>query len=683
MTRLLLASVVGVLFSGLLPAADPDLAAYLAKPVVGPRHTVNEVIEYCDARIPATPRMKDANEWRAFADKTRADVLANVVFRGEAARWRDHKVRVERLGAIPSGAGYKLTKLRYEALPGFWVPALLYEPEKLTGKVPVVLNVNGHDGAGKAAPYKQVRCVNLARKGLIALNVDWVGMGQLRADGFNHARMNQLDLCGTSGLAPFYLNMSRGIDALLAHPNADPTRVAVTGLSGGGWQTIVLSSLDTRVTLTNPVAGYSSFRTRARHPKDLGDSEQTPTDLAVYADYATLTAMMAPRPTLLTNNATDNCCFEAGYTLPPLLRAAEPAFRLFGKADALRSHVNHDPGDHNYGRDNREAFYRMVGDFFFAGEAFDAKEIPSDDEVKKPAELTVELPEGNKDFNALARDLAAKLPNVPATPADRAGVEKWQATLRERLRSVVKIKEFAVRPEPNGSETAGDVTVTYRRLRLGADWTVPAVELARGTPKRTAVVLADGGRKAAAAKAAALLADGYRVIALDPLGIGEARMIHPGGDQREPKFDRDELYSLLLSTIGDRLLGLQVSQVAAVCRWSVEEFESGPVRLVAVGPRVSLAALVVAGLEEKAVGSVEVSNPPGSLKEAIERNRSYSESPEVFCFGLLEAVDVSQIATLCAPRPLTVTDASERAKKEFAGLKAVYAALGAEFDPMK
>lgn len=682
MPRPLLAAILAILIPSTLPAADPDLAAYLGKPVIGPRHTVNEVIEYCDARVPAVPVMKDANDWRAFADKTRADVLANVVFRGEAARWRGHKVKVERLGTLPSGVGYRLTKLRYEALPGFWVPALLYEPAKLAGQVPVVLNVNGHEGVGKAAPYKQVRCVNLARKGLIALNVEWVGMGQLRTDGFNHAKMNQLDLCGTSGLAPFYLNMSRGIDVLLAHPNADPTRVAVTGLSGGGWQTIVLSSLDTRVTLTNPVAGYSSFRTRARHPKDLGDSEQTPTDLAVYADYATLTAMMAPRPTLLTNNATDNCCFEAGYTLPPLLRAAEPAFRLFGRADALRTHVNHDPGDHNYGRDNREAFYRMVGDFFFRGEMFDAKEIPSDDEVKKPSELTVELPEGNKDFNALAKDLAAKLPNAPAVPDDRSGVEKWQATLREKLRSVVKYKEFAVRPEPNGTETTGDVTVTYRRLRVGADWTVPAVELSRGTPKRTAVVLADGGRKAAAAKAAALLADGYRVLALDPLGVGEAKMVHPEGDKREPTFGGDYLYALLLSTVGDRLLGLQASQVAAVCRWSVEEFKSGPVRLVAVGPRASLAALVAAGLETKAVGSVEVSNPPGSLKEAIERNRSYSESPEVFCFGLLEAADVAQIVALCAPRPLTVAEPSDRARKELAGLRAVYAALGKEYNPL-
>ncbi len=680
-SRFALGFALAVLSQSPLPAADPDLAASLGKPVIGPRHTVHEVIEYCDARIPAVPVMRDAKAWRAFADKTRADVLAHVVFRGEAAKWRDHKVKVERLGTLPSGAGYKLTKLRYEALPGFWVPALLYEPETLAGRVPVVLNVNGHEGIGKAAPYKQIRCVNLARKGLVALNVEWVGMGQLRTDGFNHARMNQLDLCGTSGLAPFYLDMARGLDVLLAHPNADPNRVAVTGLSGGGWQTIVLSSLDTRVTLTNPVAGYSSFHTRCRHPKDLGDSEQTPTDLAVYADYATLTAMMAPRPTLLTNNATDNCCFEAGYTLPPLLRAAEPAFKLFGQADALRTHVNHDPGTHNYERDNREAFYRMIGDFFFPGEKFDAKEIPSADEVKKPAELTVELPEGNKDFHALARELAEKLPNVPPVPSDRAGVEKWQAALREKVRSVVRFKEFTVSPQPNGSESSGGLTVNYIRLRLGADWTVPAVELVRGSPKRTAVALADGGRKETAAKAAALLADGYRVVAIDPLNVGEAKMVHAGTDPREPKFGRDDLYSMLLSTVGDRLLGLQAAQVAAVCRWA--GVEAGPVKLVAVGPRVSLMALVAAGLEAKAVGSVEVSNPPGSLKEAIEANRQYSETPEVFCFGLLEAADVAQLAALCAPRPLTVTDAGERARNELSGLKAVYAALGREFDPLK
>jgi dienelactone hydrolase len=680
MPRFLLTAIV-ILLPPALRAADPDLGKILARPVIGPRHSVHEVIEYCDARIPAVPVPKDAKEWEAYSAKVRADVLANVVFRGEAARWRDYRGKVEKLGPLPAGEGYRLTKLRYEALPGLWIPALLYEPAKLEGKVPVVLNVNGHEGIGKAAPYKQVRCVNLARKGLIALNVEWLGMGQLRSDGFSHARMNQLDLCGTSGLAPFYLNMTRGLDVLLAHPHADPKRVAVTGLSGGGWQTIIVSSLDTRVTLSNPVAGYSSFRTRARHPKDLGDSEQTPTDLAVYADYATLTAMMAPRPTLLTNNATDNCCFEAGYTLPPLLRAAGPIFQVFGKPGHLRTHVNHDPGDHNYGKDNREAFYRMVGDFFFDGK-FDAKEIPSDDEAKKPAELMIDLPVGNRSFNVLALELSERLPETPAPPSDRAALEKWQANLRTKLRDVVRWREFAVKPEPQGSESAGDVRVTYRRLRIGTDWTVPAVELVRGKPKGTAMLVADEGRGNVAARADELLKAGYRVVAVDPLNVGEAKMIHPGGDAREPKFGHDDLYAMLLATVGDRLLGLQASQLAAVARWASAEF-GGPVMLVGVGPRVSLAVLVAAALEEKAIGSVEVTGERGSLKEVIEENRSYQQMPEVFCLGLLEAVDLKHLAALSAPRPVRVVHASERAKAEFAVLKAVYAAFEKEFDPLK
>ena len=40
--------------------------------------------------------------------------------------------------------------------------------------------------------------------------------------------------------------MTRGLDLLLAHEHADPTRVGVTGLSGGGWQTIFISALDSR-----------------------------------------------------------------------------------------------------------------------------------------------------------------------------------------------------------------------------------------------------------------------------------------------------------------------------------------------------------------------------------------------------------------------------------------------------
>ncbi|HVS36641.1 MAG TPA: acetylxylan esterase [Gemmataceae bacterium] len=673
-------------------AAEPDLNLCLAHPILGDRWTIHEVVELTEARVPSVPACNDAAAWEKYATKLRADVLDRIVYRGEAASWRDAKTRVEWLETSPGGNGYHIKKLRYEALPGMWIPALLYEPEKLTGKVPVVMNVNGLDPVGKAAKYKQIRCINQAKRGMIALNVEWFGMGQLRTDGFVHERMNQIDLCGSSGLAPFYLSMKRGLDVLLSLDHADPERVAVTGLSGGGWQTIFISALDTRVTLTDPVAGYSSFKTRSRHVKDLGDPEQTPTDLATLADYTHLTALMAPRATLLTFNAKDDCCFEAGYALPPLLNAAEPIFRLYGKETYLRYHVSHVPGTHAYEKDNREALYRMVGDFFYPDEAhYDAHEIPCDDEIKTKEQLAVDLPADNLDFHALAVRLSKDLPRNGSPPADRADAEKRRKTGREKLREIVRATDWTVQADADGDDGSGDgrggvtppLQIRYWRLRLGDDWTVPAVALWRGEPKRTAVLICDGGRRSAAADVDRLLQDGARVLAIDPFDFGEAKPIYPGGDAREPKYASNSEWELQLATVGERSLGIQASQVAAVARWARSRDKAGPVVVVSSGPRTTLIALVAGALEETAIDAVELHGSAGSLKERIERNEAFDAAPEAFCFGLLEAFDVKQLAGLCAPRPVRFVEPSERIKVEMAELKKWYAAFGSDFDPLQ
>ena len=105
------------------------------------------------------------------------------------------------------------------------------------------------------------------------------------------------------------------------------------------------------------------------------------------------------------------------------------------------------------------------------------------------------------------------------------------------------------------------------------------------------------------------------------------------------------------------------------------------ITLVAVGPRSSVFTLVAAGLEEKAVGRVELDGSLGSLREVIEQNWSVTEKPELFCFGLLEAFDVKQLAALVAPRAVRFTGASDRAKTELGGLGAWYRLLGGEFEP--
>jgi hypothetical protein len=312
----------------------------------------------------------------------------------------------------------------------------------------------------------------------------------------------------------------------------------------------------------------------------------------------------------------------------------------------------------------------MVGDFFYPDDKkYSADEIPSDKEIKTREELEVDLPEKNADFNTLALDLAKKLPHTPAMPSDRDAAQKWQQTQRDKLRSMVHAHEFNVKASRIGESEKNGLKAAFWKLRLGEAWSVPVVELTRGEPKGTTILLNDAGRRADPVNVERLLKAGQRVLAVDLFYFGEARIP-----------EKDFLFALLLSSMGDRPLGVQASQLAAVARWSLSEDKNGSLSVVAVGPRMSLVSLVAAGLEEKAIGRLELQGALGSLKEILEQSRSVDQMPEMFCFGLLEAFDVKQLAALVAPRPVTLPDASKRAKAELSEMKGWYTLLGGNFD---
>ena len=194
------------------------------------------------------------------------------------------------------------------------------------------------------------------------------------------------------------------------------------------------------------------------------------------------------------------------------------------------------------------------------------------------------------------------------------------------------------------TETSKDdsaTKITRWRLRLGRDWTVPVIELTRGESKSTSVLVADAGRAAVADEIDKLLAAGERVLAVDPLFYGDLR-IH----------EREWLWDLMLDTVGQRPIGLQASQLAAIARWAHDTDRSGgTITLRSGGPRSSLATLIAAVLEPQAIGRVVQRDAINSLKQfVIEGNRGVSDFPELFCFGLLEQFDVPQLRELIAPR---------------------------------
>jgi hypothetical protein len=679
----MLVLVVAVSFS--LPAisrADDAerLQAALAEPILAPALPLDEIRSFIEPRIVKLPQFTDRAEWERAADRIRREMLDQIVFRGTAANWRNAPCRVEWLDTIAGGPGYRIRKFRYEALPLMWIPGLFYLPEKIDGPVPLAINVNGHAPEGKAVGYKQLRSINLAKRGMLVLDLEWFGMGQLRTGGFSHYRMNQLDVCGASGLAPFYLAMQRGLDVGLGLEHADPSRVVVSGLSGGGWQTIVISSLDKRVTLANPVAGYGSFRTNILFD-DLGDSEQVPTDMALVADYTHLTALRAPRPTLLTYNASDDCCFKSGHALQPLVEAARPIFALYGAEDKLRSHVNHVPGTHNFEQENREQFYAAVGDAFYPDDKrFVRAEIPSAAELKTAEELNVPLPADNVDFHRLAEGLVKQVPRGIELPNDRPAAESWQRQKREQLTAILKVPRYDVtasdQATASNEEVKADKRVTLWKLKLGGDWTVPAVEIAQlsAETRKTALLVADAGRAGLAAEVQRLTSAGYRVLAVDPLLWGESKI---------KAQDPDYLYPLFVAGVGERPLGIQAAQLAAIARWIRARQPTAPLGVTAVGPRSSMAVLVAAALEPAAIDTVEVSGSLSSLKQLIEEDKTVESLPELFAFGLLAEFDIRQIVALAAPRPVTFRESDDRARRELAPLRSWYALFGSTFDPAK
>jgi len=158
--------------------------------------------------------------------------------------------KFEDLGIIESGKGYRIRKLRYEIVPGFQSTAILYEPENLSGKIPAILNPNGHElQLGKAAEYKQKRCINFAKRGILALSLEWLYCGELNVPENKHEFAAHLDLVGANGVGLFYLAMRKGLDYLYQHANVDRARLGVAAarldrVDGVARRVAVLALLD-------------------------------------------------------------------------------------------------------------------------------------------------------------------------------------------------------------------------------------------------------------------------------------------------------------------------------------------------------------------------------------------------------------------------------------------------------
>lgn len=156
---------------------------------------------------------------------------------------------------------------------------------------------------------------------ILAASMPLVGMNRPPA-GYPHTGHELLAHLARP-LRPFLEPVAVGLNYALA--KRDYRSVSMTGLSGGGWTTVLYSALDPRIQSSYPVAGSYpiQLRTPESGPNSKGDYEQTGLPIYQTISYEDLYIMGAQkRRQLAVYNLHDDCCF-AGYGY----RAFQPKVR--------------------------------------------------------------------------------------------------------------------------------------------------------------------------------------------------------------------------------------------------------------------------------------------------------------------------------------------------------------------
>ena len=268
--------------------------------------------------------------------------------------------------------GYTVENIAIETIPGYFAGCNLYCPTDLDGPVPVVLCPNGHWGDSRFNEQVQMRCATLARMGAIALSIGNFGWGSSPDQAVQRIHVRSFALTMQTW------NNMRALDYLLSLDHADPQRVGVTGASGGGTQTLLLTALDDRITVSVPVAMVSSYM----YGGCLCESGKP---IHRSADHFTnnveITAMAAPRPLLLVSDGGDWTANTPDVEYPFIKKI----YSLYdAQSQVANAHFAEE--GHDYGPNKRRAMYRFMAEQF----GLDIKRIQNADEKIDETPVVVE-----------------------------------------------------------------------------------------------------------------------------------------------------------------------------------------------------------------------------------------------------------------------------------------------------
>ncbi len=627
-----------------------DVQEVLRQRILSRDVVAHQLQQYLAKLVPKLTVPTTAGEWTRQKKQYRQKLLDEVMFHGWPNQWIHSPLKFEEVGQVENRQvderrGYRIRKIRLEIIPGFQTVAILYEPDNPIPNAPAILNLNGHNTNGKSATFKQTRCINYALQGMYALNLEWLDCYELGHPENDHWMGAHLNLVGQNSAGLFYLAMRKGLDYLWQYPGVDQSRVGVTGLSGGAWQTIVLSALDDRVAACVPVSGFSTMYSAIFAHNGIGDIEYNPPDMRLYADYTHLVAMRAPNPTLLIYGSNDEFFSRAPQLKPYLFDATLPFFELYGQNRSLFWHEHIDPGTHNYGLKNRLESYRFFSRHFNLPS--NPGEVDVRKELKSCSELKVGLPQNNLTVLGLARKRALEI--VHESPPKMVGDRlSWQNRNRAQLKKVVRYQpamlKHAVVASSNRSKELEN-HYYYFEFDNGLLATGTLLRCPNHRKNKTMrILLRDSGQRTASESALMYLKSGEDVLTLDLLFTGDAAPDSP--DFITQEWSDRTLFTQLLSSAGQRALGLESAQFVAILNWINQISGKQKIQVTAQGMRSQMISLVAGSLEPHLFSSLDIEEGLPTLRYLLDKPVTYQEAPDLFCRDLYQFFDIDQLVAL-------------------------------------
>lgn len=240
--------------------------------------------------------------------------------------------------------GYTVENVAFESLPGFFVTGNLYRPINSSGKTAGILCPHGHAANQDARFLEQAqqRCATLARMGATVFIYDMLGYGDSK----------QCDHKVPEALTLQTLNGIRGLDFLTSLPDVDTTRIAMSGESGGGTQTFLLTALDPRIKVSVPVVMVSAHFFGGCVCESGMPIHKRPTHQTSNVEIA---ALAAPRPMLLVSDGKDWTKNTPAVEFPYI----QTIYGYYNAKDQVEN-VHLPSEGHDYGPSKRAAAYRFL-----------------------------------------------------------------------------------------------------------------------------------------------------------------------------------------------------------------------------------------------------------------------------------------------------------------------------------